>query len=42
VLCSTEEEATDEVSVQPVGLAQGVDWCSETKEEDWETDEDGE
>jgi hypothetical protein len=41
VLCSTEEEATDEVSVQPVGLAQGEDWCPETKEEDWETDEEG-
>jgi len=39
-LCSAEEEATDEDSVQPVGLTQGVDWCSETEDET-EADEEG-
>jgi len=41
-LCSAEEEATDEDSVQPVGLTQGVEWCSETEDEDeTEADEEG-
>lgn len=38
-LCSAEEEATDEDSVQPVGLAQGVEWWSEAGAEEREADE---
>ena len=41
-LCSAEEVATDELSLQPVGLTQVLDGCSETEGEEWTSDEEGE